>query len=99
MRKLSVFNNISLDGYFTDQTGDMSGLTLRIQNGMHSSRRTQPVAANSFFRRTTYEQMLSFWPTPQAAKITPAVARNDERSRRPRFRVHNTGSSKAILTR
>ena len=49
MRKLVVFNNVTLDGYFTDQNGDMSwahsgGDT--IQSSKHSPRRLQVAAAN-----------------------------------------------------
>lgn len=75
MGKLVVFDSISLDGRFTDAEGDMGW-----------AHRSDPewdgfVAGNAsqdsvlLFGRVTYEQMVSFWPTPLAQKMAPAVAR------------------------
>lgn len=75
MGKLVVFNSISLDGRFTDAGGDMGW-----------AHRADPewdgfVAGNAgqdgvlLFGRVTYEQMVSFWPTPAAQQMAPAVAR------------------------
>jgi dihydrofolate reductase len=76
MRKLSVFNNVSLDGYFVDADG-----------GMRWAYRDKPdpewnafIAGNAsgegqlLFGRITYELMASYWPTPQAEQNMPAVA-------------------------
>jgi dihydrofolate reductase len=76
MRKLGVFNNVSLDGYFVDDHGDM-----------HWAYRDKPdaewnafVAGNAsgegelLFGRITYELMASYWPTPLAKQNMPAVA-------------------------
>jgi dihydrofolate reductase len=70
MRRLIVFDNISLDGYFVDANASMAW-----------ARSTQPdpdwdafMVANStsravlVFGRVTYDLMASFWPTPMAAK-------------------------------
>ncbi|HEU5217813.1 MAG TPA: dihydrofolate reductase family protein [Gemmatimonadales bacterium] len=74
MRKLIVFNMVSLDGYFTDAKGDMSWA--------HKSdpEWNEFVAGNArgggelVFGRVTYEMMASFWPTPQALQVAPTVA-------------------------
>jgi dihydrofolate reductase len=76
MRKLSVFNSVSVDGYFSAASGD--------QGWMHRNEgdpeQREFVAANAsggselVFGRKTYEMMASFWPTPLAAQRLPAVA-------------------------
>ncbi len=76
MRKLSVFNHVSLDGYFTDTKGDMS-----------FAHKDKPdaewgafVAGNAsgggtlVLGRITYDLMAGFWPTPFAAEQFPVVA-------------------------
>jgi len=74
VRSLSVFNSISLDGYFVDANGDMSW-----------AHRNDPewnefVAGNAsgesviVFGRVTYQMMAGWWPTPAALQSMPAVA-------------------------
>jgi len=74
MRKIHVYDTISLDGFFTDAHNDMSW-----------AHRRDPewnafVAGNAsgngalLFGRVTYDQMRAFWPTPQAAQMMPEVA-------------------------
>jgi dihydrofolate reductase len=76
MRKLIVFNHVSLDGYFTDAKGDMSFA----QNAVADTEWDAFVAGNAsgggmlVFGRVTYELMASFWPTPFAAESMPVVA-------------------------
>jgi dihydrofolate reductase len=75
MRKLSVFNSVSLDGYFTDRDGDVKW-----------AHRPDPewdafVEANAegegslLLGRVTYEMMAAYWPTPAAMENDPVVAR------------------------
>jgi len=76
MRKLIVFNHISLDGYFVDGNGDMSWAKADHQDAEWDAF----VAGNAsgggvlVFGRITYEMMASFWPTPFAIENMPAVA-------------------------
>ena len=76
MRKLIVFNHVSLDGYFTDSNGNMSFA----QNPFPDAEWDAFVAGNAggggtlVFGRVTYELMASFWPTPFAAEQMPDVA-------------------------
>lgn len=74
MRKLVVFNQVSLDGYFTDANGDMSWAH------KHDPEWTEFVSGNAssggtlVFGRVTYDLMRSYWPTPAAQKNDPVVA-------------------------
>ena len=99
MRKLSMFNNISLDGYFTDA-----------RNEMYWSRRDDPewqafTAANAsgksmlMFGRVTYELMVGFWTSP-AAQAFPEVAKGMNASRKLVFSrtVTQTGWNNTTLT-
>ncbi len=76
MRRLVVFNNVSLDGYFVDGNGDMSWA----HGGEQDAEWNAFVSGNArgggelLFGRKTYEMMASFWPTPMAAQMNPVVA-------------------------
>jgi dihydrofolate reductase len=76
MRKLVVFNHVSLDGYFVDGNGDMSWA----KAGQQDAEWDAFVAENAsgggvlVFGRITYELMASFWPTPSAIENMPVVA-------------------------
>lgn len=77
MRKLKVFESISIDGYFTDAEESVEWT--------HAGREDPEFAAwlganagsgNSLlFGRKTYEMMASYWPTSAAAQQMPAVAK------------------------
>jgi dihydrofolate reductase len=76
MRQLIVFNNVSLDGYFTDRTGDMSWAH-HLEQDAEWNAFVQGNAGSGgelVFGRVTYDMMASFWPTPQAFQRMPAVA-------------------------
>jgi len=76
MRRLIVFNNVTVDGYFADSSGDMRW----------AHRQTQDPEFNEFiadnasgggqllFGRKTYQMMASYWPTPMALQNEPNVA-------------------------
>ncbi|HTF36040.1 MAG TPA: dihydrofolate reductase family protein [Myxococcota bacterium] len=76
MRKLSVFNHLTLDGYFRDIHGDMSWA----HDGSADAEFNAFVKGNAtaggvlLFGRITYELMASYWPTPAAMQNDPAVA-------------------------
>jgi dihydrofolate reductase len=77
MRKLSVFNQVSIDGYFTSRDGDV-GWTHQDDGDPEFEEFTEGNASGGgalIFGRKTYEMMVSFWPTPAAAKQFPVVAR------------------------
>jgi dihydrofolate reductase len=84
MRKLIVFNHVSLDGYFVDMNGDMSWAKADHQDVADGAPGAAEwdafVAGNAsgggmlVFGRVTYEMMASFWPTPFAIESMPVVA-------------------------
>ena len=76
MRKLIVFNNETLDGYFTSVNGDISWA----HSGTEDAEFDAFVAENAkgggelLLGRITYELMAGYWPTPIAIKNNPTVA-------------------------
>ena len=74
MRKLIVFNHVSLDGYFTDRNGDMSWAHKRDSEWNAFVAQNAAGRSQLLFGRKTYDMMASYWPTPAAMKNSPAVA-------------------------
>jgi dihydrofolate reductase len=76
MARLTVFNNISLDGFFTDAKGNMDFA----HQADDDKEWNKFVSGNAkgggalLFGRITYEMMAGFWPTPAAAQMMPEVA-------------------------
>jgi dihydrofolate reductase len=85
MRKLTVFNNVSLDGYFTDAHGDMSWAHKQDAEWTAFTSENAGGEAELVFGRVTYEMMASFWPTPQAMQMMPKVAEAMNRMRKTVF--------------
>jgi dihydrofolate reductase len=74
MRKLLVFNNVTLDGYFTDKKNDMSWAHTNDPEWNDFAAENAKGGGVLLFGRVTYEMMASFWPTPQATEMMPEVA-------------------------
>ena len=74
MRKVNVFNNVSLDGFFTDAKGDMSWAHKQDEEWNAFASANASGNGELLFGRVTYGMMAAFWPTPQAAKMLPKVA-------------------------
>ena len=104
MRQLSVFNQVSLDGFIADAEGDMSWAH------KHDAEWNDWVANNAsgggelLFGRVTYQQMAGFWPTPQALEAMPVVAERMNNLRKvvfsrslPQAEWHNTRLIKTDL--
>jgi len=92
MAKLSAFNNISLDGYFSGKNGEFSWAKSHTDPEFNAF-----VAGNAelggtiVLGRITYALMASYWPTPQAMKNDPVVA--DGMNRAPKIVFSRTLSS------
>ena len=77
MAKILVFNSVSLDGYFSGQNGDISWA----HKDPNDTEWNAFVGENAsgggalLLGRVTYDLMASFWPTPEAKKMMPAVAK------------------------
>ena len=74
MRRLHVFDNVSLDGFFVDASGDMSWAHRRDEEWNAFASSNASSNGELLFGRVTYEMMAAFWPTPQAAQMLPDVA-------------------------
>ncbi len=74
MPRLSVFNLVTLDGYFAGPDGDISW-----HNVDEEFQELANAASNSgnilLFGRVTYELMARSWPTPDGIRDDPIVAR------------------------
>jgi dihydrofolate reductase len=77
MRRLIVFNNVTVDGYFAAANGEMQWAHRNAQDEEYNAF----VAGNAngdgqlLFGRITYQMMASFWPTPMAMEQLPAIAK------------------------
>jgi dihydrofolate reductase len=84
MRKLSVFESISVDGYFCDAGGGMTWA----HAGRDDAEFAAWVSGNAsgggelLFGRKTYQMMEAFWPTPMAAAQMPIVAKGMNAARK-----------------
>ena len=74
MRKLIVFNQVSLDGYFTDKNNDMSWAHKQDAEWNQFSAENASGGGELLFGRITYDLMASHWPKPEASKSNPVVA-------------------------
>src|SRR3954471_15397272 len=95
MRKLSVFNSVSLDGYFTDANNDYSW----VHEGANDPELMEFIKGNTqgtnalVFGRVTYEVMVAWWPTREAAKSMPEIAKGMNGHRSMCSRARSTKST------
>lgn len=73
MRKLTVFNFTTLNGFYAGPGGDISWNIHGTEQNDHAENGLQ---SNSIllFGRVTYEMMAGFWPSPMAKEQMPEVA-------------------------
>ena len=73
MGKLSVFNFVTLNGYFKGPNED---ITWHRHGTEESEFAAEGAKSDSIllFGRKTYEMMAGYWPTPEALKNAPVVA-------------------------
>jgi len=76
MRKLVVFNNVTLDGYFTGVDGDFSWAHIDADDAEFNAFVAENASGGGqlVLGRVTYELMASYWPTPDALRNDPIVA-------------------------
>lgn len=73
MRKLIVFNFVSLDGYYCGQAGEIDWH--QVDDEFHSFAVEQlDEVGTPLFGRVTYEMMAGYWTSEMAVKNDPAVA-------------------------
>jgi len=85
MRRLSVFNLISMDGYFVDQNGDMSWAHKNDPEFKEFAEKNASGNSEMLFGRITYQLMASYWPTPMAAQNDPVIANRMNSSKKVVF--------------
>lgn len=74
MRTLSVFDQVSVDGYLADEQGDMSWAHRDDPEWLAYMASNARGGGALVFGRITYELMSSYWPTPAAREANPEVA-------------------------
>jgi dihydrofolate reductase len=74
MGKILAFNNVTLDGYFAGENGDISWAHRLDPELKAFVEENAKGAATLLFGRKTYELMSSYWPTPLATENDPVVA-------------------------
>lgn len=73
MRKLTVFNLVTVDGYFSGLDGDISWH--KVDEEFQELAEQASNSGNTLlFGRVTYELMAGYWPTQEAIKNDPVVA-------------------------
>lgn len=77
MQKLGVFNLSTLDGYIAGERGDLSWHEAVFVNDEFQdyAEKNSNAGATLLFGRVTYQLMASYWPTPEAIKNDPVVAK------------------------
>ncbi len=74
MRRLIVFNSVSLDGYFVDANGDMSWAHQDDKEMREFAEGNAKGDGVLVFGRITYGLMAGYWPTPAAITSAPVLA-------------------------
>ena len=74
MRKLTVFNFVTLNGYFKGPNEDISWHKDNDPEKKEYADEGLKSGSTLLFGRVTYEMMASFWPTPDAIKYAPVMA-------------------------
>ena len=77
MKQLNAFTYVSVDGFFAGPHGEIDWFK-DLQNDPEYEAFTHGQASGGgalLFGHTTYEMMKSFWPTPEAEKTEPQMAK------------------------
>ena len=88
MRKLTVFNHISADGYFADLYGTMDFARPEPPDAEWDAfvaGNASGGGATMLFGRITYEMMAAWWPTPEAIQQFPVIAEGMNSARKVVF--------------
>ena len=85
MKKIIMFNHITVDGYFAGPNGEIDWFKV-IKKDDEWEEYTHKLASSGnstlIFGHTTYEMMKSYWPTPDAIKTDPEMAKKVNNSRK-----------------
>jgi len=81
MRRLGVFNFVTLNGFFQGAMGDISWHRHGAEENAYAVESLEG-GGILLFGRVTYELMASYWPTPMAAQNDPIVAEGMNRAQK-----------------
>jgi dihydrofolate reductase len=73
MRKIILFNMVSLDGFFEGPNQEIDWHNVDEEFNKYSVDQTRS-AGGLLFGRVTYELMAGYWPTPEASGDDPQIA-------------------------
>ena len=73
MRKIIVFENVTLDGFMAGPNGEIDW-AIRDDEVTQYSKEGEGSTDMFLFGRVTYEMMASFWPTPAGKSANPVFA-------------------------
>ncbi len=98
MRKLTVFNLVTVDGYFSGREGDISWHNAD-EEFQELAEQTSNSGNTLLFGRVTYELMAGYWPTQEAIRNDPVVAagmNNAEKIVFPPLLTRSTGKTRGF---
>lgn len=75
MRKIIVFDNVTLDGFIAGPNGELDW-AIRNDEVTQYSKEGHASIDMFLFGRVTYEMMASFWPTPAGKSANPVFAKS-----------------------
>ena len=78
MRKITVFNHVTVDGFFAGPHGEIDWFKVIKKDDewdKYTHQQSAKLGNTLIFGHTTYEMMKSYWPTPDAIKNDPGMAR------------------------
>jgi dihydrofolate reductase len=77
MKTISVFNHVTVDGFFAGPNGEIDWFkVIQRDDEWEKYTHSQSQSGNTLlFGRTTYEMMKSFWPTPLGIESDPDMAK------------------------
>lgn len=71
MRKIIVFENVTLDGFMAGPKGELDWEMIRDDEAAQYAKEGQSSTDTILLGRVTYDMMAGFWPTPAAASQHP----------------------------
>jgi dihydrofolate reductase len=73
MRKIILFNNVTVDGFMAGPNGELDW-TIHDDEMTQQAKEGQDSADTFLFGRVTYDMMAAFWPTPAGESVNPVFA-------------------------
>lgn len=78
MRKISIFIHVTVDGFFAGPNGEIDWFKVIMKDDewdKYTHEQSSRSGNTLIFGHTTYEMMKSYWPTEDAIKNDPGMAR------------------------